>query len=435
MKPLSSSPTLDLVQVDAVVFCLDEILLTTDHTQGQTSREHKQRTLSSAMNLARELKICHIKTALVTAGTNGAPLYTRAGLSEVFDAQVHGGAKEFLKASQLLDVSPGRTAIIDCTQAGVEAARADHFGVIVGLTPLSSRKTLKTDGADVVITDLCDLPIRIKSGLIKRNTMGLPSGLHHHLEIVQQVQDKSVIVFLDYDGTLTPIVARPELATLPDNMRETLRKLAKHCPVGVISGRDRVNLQQLVNVDSLIYAGSHGFDISGPKNLKIQHEMGTQFLPILDHVEASLHEQLDSIDGTLIERKKYSVAVHYRLVGSQGLHAVRSAVEAILSQHSDIRAIHGKKLYDLQPRIDWDKGKALMWLLEALNIPRDQAVTFFLGDDVTDEDAFRVLQDENIGIIVENTERYTYATYRLNNPEEVDQFLRYLTDSTRKFFS
>lgn len=431
MNPFSSSPTLDLLQIDAVLFSLDDILLSSDQVQGQTSREHKQRTVFSAMALARELKACHIKTALVTAGPNSAPLGTLAGLSEVFDTQTHGGTEGLLKASQLLEVPPGRTAIIDCTQTGVQAARAEHFGVIVGLTPLTSPESLKTHGADVVAPDLCDLAIKIKNGLIKRNTMGLPSGLQHHLDILRQVQDKSVFVCLDYDGTLTPIVSRPELATLPDSTRETLRELATYCPVGVISGRDRVNVQQLVNVDSLIYAGSHGFDISGPKNLKIQHEMGAQFLPILDQVEASLHEQLDSIVGTLIERKKYSVAVHYRLTGSQDLPVVRSAVEAVLSQHSDIRAIHGKKLYDLQPGIDWDKGKALMWLLAALNIPRDGVMTFFIGDDVTDEDAFRVLQDENIGMIVEDTARYTYATYRLNNPDEVVQFLRYLTTALR----
>ena len=81
-----------------------------------------------------------------------------------------------------------------------------------------------------------------------------------------------------------------------------------------------------------------------------------------------------------------------------------------------------------KPRIDWDKGKALVWLLQALNIPREQAVIFFIGDDVTDEDAFRTLQDGGIGMIVEDTARYTYATYRLNNPDEVDKFLRYLID-------
>jgi alpha,alpha-trehalase len=431
MKTITSFPILDLAQLDAVIFSLDDVLLSSERAQGQDSPEQWKKTRSSAMSLARELKACHIKTALVTAGTKGSPLCTLTGLSEAFDKQVQGGPEGLLKAAQLLEAQPGRTAILDSTRAGVQAARAGQFGVIVGFKHMTSPGTLKTDGADFVVADLCDLPIKMRNGLIKRNIIALPSGLEHRQDLFRQVHDKSVIVFLDYDGTLTPIVDRPELAILPDNTRETLRELAKHCTVGVISGRDRVNVQQMVNVDSLIYAGSHGFDISGPKNWKMQHEIGTQFLPILDQVEASLHEHLDSIVGTLIERKKFSVAVHYRLVGSQDLHAVRSAVEAVLSQHPDLRTIHGKKLYDLQPGIDWDKGKALTWLLEALNIPRDRVVTFFFGDDVTDEDAFRVLQDESIGMIVEDISQYTYATYRLNNPEEVDQFLRHLTNFIR----
>ena len=74
-------------------------------------------------------------------------------------------------------------------------------------------------------------------------------------------------------------------------------------------------------------------------------------------------------------------------------------------------------------------------LSQALNISREQAVPFFFGDDLTDEDAFRALQDEGIGIIVEDTSRFTYATYRLNNPHEVDQFLGYLTNSIRSSVS
>ncbi|UCE63679.1 MAG: trehalose-phosphatase [Nitrospirota bacterium] len=431
MKADTSFPTLDLAQVDAAFFNLDEVLLRSDRTLDPVFQELRQRTLASAATLARELQRCHIKTAIVTASTDGSEMLSAPSLSVAFDKQVTGVRKGFVQAAQLLKASPERTAIFDSTQAGVKAARAGQFKVIVVFNHSKSPEALQADGADVVLADLCELRIKMQNGLIKRNTITLPSGLEPRRDVFRQIHDKSVVVFLDYDGTLTPIVARPDLAILSEHTRETLRQLAKHCTVGVISGRDRVTVQQMVNVDSLIYAGSHGFDISGPKNMHMQHEIGTQFLPLLDQVEASLHEELDSILGTLIERKRFSVAVHYRLVGAQDLETIRSSVEAVLSQYPDIRPIHGKKLYDLQPGIDWDKGKALTWLLEALNIPRDRVMTFFFGDDVTDEDAFRVLQNEGIGMIVEDSSRYTYATYRLNNPEEVDQFLRHLTTSIR----
>ena len=431
MKPVTSVPTLDLAQMDAAIFNLDEFILTSDGNQDDASLEHRQRTLSSAMALAKELQVCQIKTAIVTAGPNGSELLNSLGLSKVFANLVAGAPEPYLKAAQLLKTPPERATIFASTQTGLQAAREGNFGVIVFFNQLTSPSALKTNGTEVIVVDLCELPIRTENGLLKRNTIGLPSGLVHFQDISRNFHDKSAVVFLDYDGTLTPIVDRPDLAILSEHTRETLRQLAKHCTVGVISGRDRQNVQQLVNVDSLIYAGSHGFDISGPKFLNMHHQMGAPFLPVLDQVEASLHEQLDSIVGILIERKKYSVAVHYRLVGSQDLEAVRTTIEAVVSQHPDIRTIHGKKLYDLQPRIDWDKGKALFWLMQALNISPEQAIPFFLGDDLTDEDAFRTLQDGGIGIIVEDTARFTYATYRLNNPQEVDQFLRNLTNFLR----
>ena len=190
------------------------------------------------------------------------------GLSEVFDNLIAGVPEAYLKAVQLLKTSPGRAAIFASTQTDLQAARAGNFGVIVGFNQLTSPSALKTNGTEVVVADLCDLSIKMRNGLLKRNTLALPLGLEHRRDIFCQIDGKSVVVFLDYDGTLTPIVDRPELATLPEHTRETLRELAKHCTVGIISGRDRVNVQQMVNVDSLIYAGSHGFDISGSRELE-----------------------------------------------------------------------------------------------------------------------------------------------------------------------
>ena len=261
---------------------------------------------------------------------------------------------------------------------------------------------------------------------MKGNALALPSALERHQEVFKFFNRKSMAVFLDYDGTLTPIVERPELATLPYATRETLRKLAEHCTVGIISGRDRENVHQLVNIDSLFYAGSHGFDISGPQDWKIQHEMGTQFLPVLDQAEIFLNERLHSIKEALIERKKFSIAVHYRLVNPRDLKAVRVAVDAVISQHTNLRKTEGKKVYDLQPQIEWDKGRAILWLMDSLNLPSNQVFPLYIGDDLTDEDAFRVLQEKGIGVVVEDTARFTYATYRLNNSVEVHQFLQHL---------
>src|SRR6201993_2101251 len=137
----------------------------------------------------------------------------------------------------------------------------------------------------------------------------IPSALDRLDEIIVPARDKRLAVFLDYDGTLTPIVSQPEGAWLSDSMRQTLRELAARAPVvAILSGRDLDDVGRRVNIDSIVYAGSHGFDIAGPRGLRRQ--MALEFLPDLDVVEKELHEALDKIPGVQVERKRFSIAAH-----------------------------------------------------------------------------------------------------------------------------
>ena len=156
----------------------------------------------------------------------------------------------------------------------------------------------------------------------------LPSALDPGTALAHQLTHKRPVMFLDYDGTLTPIVARPELALLDEAVRHTLAALAKRCPVAVVSGRDRSDVQRLVDIDGLIYAGSHGFDISDPG---LQTEHGAAYLPDLDDAEAELRESLAHIRGALLERKTYSLAVHVRGLAPDAALAAEAAVDGALS--------------------------------------------------------------------------------------------------------
>ena len=115
----------------------------------------------------------------------------------------------------------------------------------------------------------------------------IPSALEHVQEIAG-AGDRSLAIFLDYDGTLTPIVSHPEKAFLSDSTRQTLRTLATQAPVAILSGRDLDDVRQRVNIGAIVYAGSHGFDIAGPRGLR--KEMATEFLPRLDMVEKELRQ-------------------------------------------------------------------------------------------------------------------------------------------------
>jgi alpha,alpha-trehalase len=255
----------------------------------------------------------------------------------------------------------------------------------------------------------------------------LPSALEQRDAIIQRLKTKRVAVFLDYDGTLTPIVARPELALLSEDMRQTVKDLASRCPVAIVSGRDRADVQQLVQIDTVIYAGSHGFDIAGLQGMHIQHEQGANFLAELDHATEELSQKLTPVEGAQIERKKFSIAVHFRGVAQERESVVESIVDSVLTHHPELRKGWGKKVFELQPRVDWHKGKAVLWLLEALALNGPDALPLYIGDDVTDEDAFTALADRGIGILVAETPRPTAASYLLKNPDEVKTFLHYLT--------
>jgi len=240
-------------------------------------------------------------------------------------------------------------------------------------------------------------------------------------------------LFLDYDGTLTPIVARPELAVLDEQTRTLLRDLASALTVVIVSGRDREDVRSLVGLDNIVYAGSHGFDIRGPEGLEISNDMGEDALPALQQAERMLRESTDDIDGALIERKKFSIAVHYRNVSDDRVREVLRAVDEAVGACEGLRKGRGKKVYEIQPDIDWHKGRAVTWLIDALHIDTKKTVPIYIGDDLTDEDAFHALRQTGtgVGVLVDEQGRPSEASFRIRDAEGVCAFLRSLADAHR----
>ena len=246
------------------------------------------------------------------------------------------------------------------------------------------------------------------------------------LKNVQEIarHGRRLAVFLDYDGTLTPIVSHPEKALLSDSMRQALQSLVMQAPVAILSGRDLDDVRQRVNIGAIVYAGSHGFDIAGPRGLR--KEMAMEFLLRLDMVEQELGKQLAGIAGARVERKRFSIAAHYRNANASEVPKVDRAVSEVAARHRELRKMDGKKVYELLPDIDWDKGKALLWLLENQGLERAKVRPIYIGDDRTDEDAFRALEKAGVGILVSEEPRPTAARYSLKDPAEVERFLREL---------
>jgi trehalose 6-phosphate phosphatase len=258
----------------------------------------------------------------------------------------------------------------------------------------------------------------------------LPHALRDDGTLAERMAGKTVVVFLDYDGTLTPIVDRPQDAIISENMREVVRGLARRCTVCVVSGRDRPVVQSLMGVDDLVVAGSHGFDIWSPEGGAIEREEGSSFAGLLDQVTATVREHVASVKGALVEPKKSSVAVHYRLVEEREWPRIKAIVDAVLAAHPEgLRVTPGKMVYEIQPKLDWDKGRAVLYLLEALDLDREDVLPLYLGDDITDEHAFGALSGRGVGILVadpadpEVAGRGTAADYVLGDTQEVERFL------------
>ena len=393
----------------------------------------------STVALIRELRARGVSTALVSSSRNARAVLDRAGLTGLFDVIVDGtdAARLDLKgkpdpdifraAAEQLGVLPGRAAMVEDALSGVAAGRAGGFGLVVGVDRAGQREELLRAGADLVVSDLAELPRGEAPARGEPGDRNAAAGrgarvLRDH-GVAGLFEGREPAVFLDYDGTLTPIVARPELAILSDAMRKAVRRLAGLCTVAVVSGRDRADVERLVGLEELVYAGSHGFDIAGPDGLRIEHEEGAAFSDAVGRASAMLQDALAPYAGALVEPKRFAVAVHYRQVVDADLPALQAAVDRVLAAVPELRLTHGKKVFELRPRFDWDKGKAVLWLLDALGLDRPEVLPVYLGDDTTDEDAFRALSGRGIGIFVGEPGAETGAAYRLDNPEAVGRFL------------
>ncbi|CAL9052648.1 unnamed protein product [Musa banksii] len=267
-----------------------------------------------------------------------------------------------------------------------------------------------------------------------------PSALDNFEEVMTAAKGKQIVMFLDYDGTLSPIVDDPDRAFMSDEMREAVREVASHFPTAIVSGRCTEKVSSFVKLSELHYAGSHGMDIKGPNNgpkhpkamaQNVLFQPASEFLPMIHEVYKSLVETTKSIPGSRVENNKFCLSVHFRCVDEKKWCLLAEKVRSVIMDYPKLRLTHGRKVLEIRPTIKWDKGKALEFLLESLGFDGCHDVfPFYIGDDRTDEDAFKVLRDrgQGLGILVTKIAKETNASFSLREPAEVLKFLRRLEE-------
>jgi trehalose-phosphatase len=391
-------------------------------------------TFEDAVKQLRRWREQGLRTAMITSSRSGRRVLAAAGLEAEFDVVVDGEDADrlglegkpapdiFLHAAAELGVEPGRAIVVDAAIAGVKAGRAGDFGLVVGVAR-NGEEGLRQAGADVVVRDLREVAGRTAGGDGDPADPGA-SAQAVAARLVGELEARRPVLFFDYDGTLTPIVRRPEDATLSAAMRSLLRELARHVTVGIVSGRDLADVRKMVALNELYYAGSHGFDVRGPRELRMQHEEARDRLPELDAAERELRRRLEAIDGVRVERKGFAVAVHYREADEGDVARVEAAVDDAVGRYDGLRKKGGKKIFELQPDVPWDKGRAVRWLLERLELTGPEVLPVYVGDDETDEDAFAALSGDGVGIRVGPPDEPSGADYHLRDPHELERLLR-----------
>lgn len=269
---------------------------------------------------------------------------------------------------------------------------------------------------------------------------------------------RRILLLFDYDGTLTPIVPRPEQAYLSPNTRQLLNDLKSNTRIvlGVISGRNLGDVRERVGVKDIIYAGNHGLEMEGLGEPFVHPEAVSQ-REALAVIGQRISQELDQYPGVIIENKGLTLSVHYRLTPEGLIGQVETVFNRMVAPgvgDNVIRITRGKKVFEVRPNVDWGKGEAIARIMEfqsdsklapetlapetlapgtlapgtlADSIPTDGTLSTYFGDDLTDEAGFSVVQDaDGIAVFVGLARQPTQAGYRLDSPAEVAETLRLL---------
>lgn len=244
-------------------------------------------------------------------------------------------------------------------------------------------------------------------------------------KIKETVTGKNFFLFLDYDGTLALIADHPDKAVLSDEVRNILRKIALNpgFKVAVISGRTLKDIKSRVGIKEIIYSGNHGLEIEGP-SFKFKKSVTISYKILLGKIKKELRLAFADFKNVFIEDKKLTLSIHYRLAGKKHISVIKNIFYKTISGYlieKKIKVRKGKMIFEIAPPVKWNKSTAVLWILNRPEFSKNDFYPVYFGDDTTDEDAFRVLKDKGITVLVGHRKK-SYAKYYLNDVTEVGKF-------------
>jgi trehalose-phosphatase len=240
----------------------------------------------------------------------------------------------------------------------------------------------------------------LKSAVLKRERHGTP------------------VFFFDFDGTLAEIEQTPDKVTFRPIARYIVTELARNYTVGIITGRALQEIKKLVGIKGIFYSGNHGVEIEGP-GLSFVEKNSASSARFIGSLVQTIRRKLRPY-GAIVQPKKYSVAVHYRTVEPRLVRNLLDDLEAITrapAKAGKIRLQLGKKVVEIKPPVEWDKGKAIEKIVRKCG---KTGRVFFFGDDMTDEYGFKKVNElKGVSVFVGDLERETAARYQLDSPSSL----------------
>ena len=241
-----------------------------------------------------------------------------------------------------------------------------------------------------------------------------------------------LVLLLDFDGTLAPIVERPELAAMPDATRRALDRLRALPGVeaAVVSGRGLADVRERAAIPGIAYAGNHGMEIHGP-GIDRTHPEAAAARPVLERAARDLVDAVSGIPGAFVEDKELTLSVHFRMVPRDRVDELHGIIRRVVDPLAGVHLTAGKEVIEVRPNVDWNKGKAVLFLLEQMRPPAGAPVLYF-GDDRTDEDAFRALGENGSGegiLVDEHPPETSAASSYVREPADVGQVFAALAEA------
>lgn len=237
---------------------------------------------------------------------------------------------------------------------------------------------------------------------------------------------RKIALFLDFDGTLVPIQKNPSECVLSYKIKKQLELMrdSMNYYLTILSGRSLTDIKQRIGIKRIFYGGNHGLDISGT-NMRYTHPKAVSVKKVINQIRQRLQKKIKGINGAWIEYKKFTLCLHFRSVKTEDIRRVKKIFYSIVDEYSEKKlfaVIKGKKVLEIVPDASWDKGRAVLWILQRL---KERCLPLYIGDDWTDETAFKSLHNKAITIRIGKSNK-TFAKYYLKACWEIPKLLHQL---------